>query len=125
MLNSDRIVPIQKVDLLSLYATVAEMCSLSWDYLAAPDVEGNFVVTGSGSIGSLLLNQPAKTVDFAEGVTAANVYFVAAYDFAGFKIDGAAVTATGAAVVPDGVTLYKAALTGGNAVAITAITPSL
>ena len=52
-------------------------------------------------------------------MSAATVYFVPAYDFAGFKIDGTAVTATGN-VEADGRTLYLATLATG-AVTITKV----
>lgn len=123
MVNEKRVVPIQKIDFLSLIGTALNLIGTSFSVLAAADVEGAFTVTGSGSVGNVLANQPAKTIDFAEGVTAATVYFVAAYDFAGVKIAGAAVTPTGS-VKADGITLYKAVLATG-AVTITAVTPSL
>lgn len=124
MINNDRIVPVQKIDLLSLVGTVLGLIGTSYSVLAASDVEGTFSVTGSGAAGNLLANQPVKTLDFASGVTSGTVYFVAAYDFAGFTVAGAAATiAEGSATVePDGVTLYKAVLADGS-VTITAVTP--
>jgi len=123
MINTDRIVPVQKIDLLSLIGTVLGLIGTSYTVLEATTIEGAFSVTGSGAAGNKLANQPVQTLDFATGVTTATVYFVAAYDFAGITINRAAVTPTGATVQPDGVTLYKAVLSGGNAVAITAVTP--
>ena len=123
MVNTDRIVPIQKIDLLSMYGTVLAIASVSFTVLAANDVIGDFSVTGSGAAGNKLANQPVKTLDFASGVTGATVYFVPAYDYAGMTIAGVATTPTGT-VNPDGVTLYKAVLSSG-AVTITAVTPAL
>lgn len=122
MVNNDRIVPIQKMDLLSMIGTILALNSTSYTLLAASDVEGDFTVTGSGAAGNFLANQPVETLNFASGVTGATVYFVAAYDYVGFSVNGTKVTTTGATVNPDGVTLYKAVLSSG-AVAITAITP--
>lgn len=124
MINNDRIVPVQKIDLLSLVGTVLGLIGTSYAVLAASDVEGTFSVTGSGAAGNKLANQPVKTLDFASGVTSGTVFFVAAYDFAGFTVNGTAATiADGSATVePDGVTLYKAVL-GSGEVTITAITP--
>ena len=111
-----------KMDLLSLIGTVLNLIGTSFTVLAASDTTGDFTVTGSGAAGNLLANEPVKTLDFAEGVTSATVYFVAAFDYAGMKIAGVATTPTGT-VNPDGVTLYKAVLSSST-VTITAVTPS-
>ena len=109
MINSHRIVPVQKTDLLSLYGTVLNLIGTSYTVLESPDIEGNFVCTASGAAGNKLCNQPVKTLDFASGTTSGTVYFIPAYDFAGFKIAGVAASATGT-VNADGATLYKAVL---------------
>ena len=121
MINTERIVPIEKIDRLSQIGETLTLVGTSFTKLAANDVEGNFTVTGTGDAGNLLANQPAKTIDFATGVTAAVVYFIADYGFGGFSIAGTAVTATGT-VKPDGVTLYKATLSSG-AVTVVPVTP--
>jgi len=127
MINNDRIVPVQKSDLISLFGTILGLIGTSYNVLAASDVEGTFAVTGSGAAGNLLANQPVKALDFGENVTTATVYFVAAYDFEGFTNNGAAATiASGSVdVKPDGVTLYKAARASGGAVTISAVTPDV
>lgn len=124
MINKDRIVPIQKIDFLSLVGTVLGLNGTSYSVLAAIDVEGDFEATGSGDVGTIVANQPVKSLDFKSGVTAGTVYFVAAYDYEGFKVAGSAATmGDGSATVsPDGITLYKAVLSSGE-VTITAITP--
>lgn len=109
MINSNRIVPVQKTDLLSLYGTVLKLIGTSYTVLESPDVEGNFVCTASGAAGNKLANQPVKTLDFTSGTTSGTVYFIPAYDFEGFKIAGVAATATGD-VEADGATLYKVVL---------------
>ena len=119
MINKDRIVPIQKTDFLSLIGTVLGLIGTSYTVAESTDVEGDFVITGTGDAGNLLCNQPVKTLDFASGVTAGVAYFVPAYDFAGFKIAGAAATATGD-VEADGITLYKAML-ATNAITVAAV----
>lgn len=116
MINKDRIVPVQATDLLSLYGLILKMDSnnATLAKLDALDVDGNFKVT-SGSA-PLLCSQPAETIDIdatASSVSACTVYFVPAYDYKGFTIDGSAVTPTGS-VDADGVTLYKAALSSGT-----------
>ena len=124
MINNDRIVTIQKIDFLSLNGTVLALNNTSYTAIAATDVEGDFEVTGSGAAGNKLASQPVKSLDFKSGVTSGTVYFVAAYDYEGFKVAGTAVTpAAGSVTVKaDGITLYKAVL-ADSAVTITAVTP--
>lgn len=124
MINKDRIVPVQKIDLLSLIGTVLGLIGTSYAVIQSSTVEGDFTVTGSGAAGNKLCNQPVKTLNFASGVTSGTVYFVAAYDYEGIQVNGSAATiADGSVTVnPDGVTLYKAVL-GSGEVTITAVTP--
>ena len=121
MINSDRIVPVTATDLITLYGLILKQDTTNNSTLAALnalDVEGDFKVT-SGSA-PLLASQPVKSIDIdatASSVTSATIYFVPAYDYKGFTIDGVAITPTGT-VVADGSTLYKAVLATG-AVTIT------
>lgn len=121
MINTDRIIPILKIDRLSLVGETMKLIGTSFTKLTASDVAGNFTVTGTGDAGNKLANQPAASIDFATGVTAGVVYFVPAADFAGFKIAGTAVTATGD-VDADGVSLYTATLSSGS-ITVAKITP--
>ena len=122
MINTNRIVPVTKIDLISLYAVIMALIGTSYTTIDATDVEGDFEMT-SGS-GNVVASQPVTTFDFASGVSSATVYFVPAYDYQGFSINGTAVTPTmsptSLTVVPDGVSLYKAALSSG-AVTITKV----
>lgn len=121
MINSDRIVPVSAIDLITLYGLILKQDTTNNSTLAALNalnVEGDFKVT-SGSA-PLLASQPAKSIDIdatASSVTSATIYFVPAYDYKGFTIDGVAITPTGT-VDADGRTLYKAVLATG-AVTIT------
>jgi len=92
--------------------------------LTSASVAGDFTVTGTGAAGNKLADQPIKTLDFASGVTSGTVYFVAAFDYVGIKVAGAAATiADGSATVKnDASTLYKAVL-GSGEVTITAVSP--
>jgi energy-converting hydrogenase Eha subunit C len=123
MINNDRIVPIQKIDYLSMIGTIMTLNNTTFSILASSDVEGDFTVTGSGAAGNFLANQPIKTIEFPTAVTSATIYFVAAYDYVGMTRNGAALTPTGD-IEPDGITLYKAVL-ASNAVTVTAVTPVL
>ena len=122
MINKNRIVPIQKVDFLTLVGIILKIANVSYGVIASKDVAGTFDVTGSGAAGNKLADQPLKTCDFKSGVTGAVVYFVPAYDYEGFKIAGTAVDTAGATVAKDGCTLYTATLSGGT-VTIAAISP--
>ena len=129
MINTERIVPIQKMDFLSMIGTILTLNSTSYSVLEASTVDGAFSVTGSGSAGTFLANQPVQSLDFPTGVTGATVYFVAAYDFTAITVAGSAATIDDSGldlddVQPDGITLYKAVLASGE-VTITAITPSV
>ena len=122
MINNDRIVPIIKTDYLTFVGTVLAIANVSYTVAKSADVDGNFTVTGSGAAGNILANQPVTTLNFASGVTGATVYFLADKDYKGFKIAGTAVTTTGATVINDGATLYKAVLADA-AVTISAVSP--
>ena len=117
MINSDRIVPVTATDLITLYGLILKQDTTNNSTLAALNalnVEGDFKVT-SGSA-PLLASQPAKSIDIdatASSVSSATIYFVPAYDYKGFTIDGVAITPTGT-VVADGSTLYKAVLATGT-----------
>lgn len=115
MINTDRIIPVSAIDLLSLYGLILKQDSnnSSLAKLEALDTEGSFQIT-SGSA-PLIANEPVATCDIdatASSVSACTLYFVPAYDYTGFTIDGAAVTPTGS-VEADGRTLYKAVLSSG------------
>lgn len=126
MINKDRIVPIQKIDLLTLIGTILGIHGTTYTVLQPTTIEGDFTVAASGAAGNVLANQPVKTLDFKSGTTGGTVYFIAAYDFAGITVAGAAATITegSADINPDGVTLYKAVLSGGS-VTVTAVSPVL
>lgn len=111
MINTERIVPITAIDLLTAYGTMMKLAGTSVTAVQATN-PGVFELT-SGS-GNLLAAEPIKTLDFGEDVTSAVVYFVPAYDYSGFTIAGVAATPSGATVNPDGRTLYAATLSSGS-----------
>ena len=122
MINTNRIVPITKCDLISMYGLVLLQNSnnSSLAKLAADDVEGDYTIKTNNGV--LIADQPVKSVDIdatTSSVSAATLYFVPAFDYAGFTVDGSAVTPTGD-VVADGHTLYKAVF-GSSAVTITKV----
>lgn len=127
MINNYRIVPIQKMDLLTMIGTILNIANVSYTALQPTNTTGAFSVTGSGAAGTKLCSQPVETLDFASGVTGGTVYFIPAYDFEGITVAGSAATIDDSGldlddVQPDGVTLYKAVLSSGE-VTITAVSP--
>ena len=127
MINNERIVPIQKVDFLSMIGIVLAIANVSYTVLKAKDPTGDFEVTGSGAAGTKLADQPVKTIDFKSGVTSGTVYFVPAFDFEGINVAGSAATIDDSGldlddIKADGITLYKAVL-GSGEVTLTAVTP--
>lgn len=114
MINTDRIVPIQKVDLISMYALILQQSAATLAPVSAVDAEGNFEITEAET--PLIANEPVSTCDIDTEVTEATIYFVPAYDYAGFTVDGSAATIAenDVTVNPDGRSLYKAELASGT-----------
>lgn len=118
MINTERIVPITVTDLISVYGFGLKQNSNNSGLVAldALDVVGNFKVT-SGSA-PMLASEPVKSCDIdatTSSVTACTIYFVPAYDFEGFSIDGTKVQTAGVTTIArDGRTLYKAVLASGT-----------
>ena len=110
MLNSDRIVPVTAVDLLTLYSVALAAGSVTLTKLAASN-PAEFTLTAAPDSGSVFAAEPVKKFNFGSGVSAATVYFVPSYDFEDFYINGTAANVEG--VTPDGRTLYLATLATG------------
>lgn len=109
MINSSRIVPVEAVDLLTLYGNIMKLAGTTVAKIDASDI-GVFAMT-SGS-GNVIASEPVKSFDFGESVSAAVVYFVPAYDFEGFSIQGGSkVKGT---IDADGATLCTATLSSGT-----------
>ena len=60
MINKNRIVPITKVDFLTLVGIILKIANVSTTVIVSKDVEGTFEVTGSGAAG----NKLADTGDY-------------------------------------------------------------
>lgn len=112
MINTERIVPIVRTDLLTMYGNIMVLAGTTVAKLEA-SAPGKFSVTGSGNAGNKIANEPVKSLDFVSGVTAAVVYFIPDTHYEGFKVAGVDVTASGVEVDADGVTLYTATLASG------------
>lgn len=115
MINNERIVPVTATDLITLYGLILKVGGVNVTALDTTATDGTFTVaTASGTV---LASEPVASMNIQAG-TSATIYFVPAYDYSGFQINGAAVTTTGDTVEADGRTLYTATLSGGNAIAI-------
>lgn len=116
MINTDRIVPIMATDLLTMYGTILLIAGKTVDAVQATN-PGIFEVTEATN--DLIAAEPIATMDFGEDVTEATVYFVPAYNYAGFTLNGVAAEVTGE-VEADGCTLYEAVLES-NAITVTKV----
>ena len=113
MINAKKIIPVTKSDLLSILANACLMCGKTVTAIAA-SAPGVFAISSNPSTDVALCNEPVKVFDFASGSSAATIYFVADYDYQGFKVAGTAVTTSGADVDANSATLYKATLSSGS-----------
>ena len=114
MINNDRIVPITAIDLISMYGLIL-IAMLGTNNkpvaLSASTTNGEFEVSEAGTF---ILDEPLKSCNTAAGLTRTHVYFVPAYDYSGFTVNGAAVTTQGGEVTADGKTLYHAIIGEGE-----------
>lgn len=120
MINKDRIVPIEKTDLITMYGLLLKLSnisSISGLTKLAPKAISEFAVPDGTKY---LLTEPVKSCDLTEvgNGNTFDVYFVPAYDFDGFYFNGAKVTLTGT-VEADGVSLYNVSGTIGSTVTVT------
>ena len=121
MANTDRIVPVQATDLISLYGVILMQDSDNSSLVALDATNpAQFDVTSSATY--VLADEPLAFCDFNSGVSSATVFFVPAYDYEGFTVNGVEATygAGSVDVDADGKTLYKAVLATG-AVTVTKV----
>ncbi|MBQ2581070.1 MAG: hypothetical protein II574_05520 [Ruminococcus sp.] len=115
MINTNRVVPMEKTDLLSMiylvYAIIADNATLD-GVISASGAGGDFTSGTNNKV--YFADEPLRSCNFASGVTAGTVYFIPAYDYQGFTTNGSKPTMAGAEVDPDGVTYYKAVLSSGT-----------
>ena len=106
MINTNRIVPVTKTDLLTIYGNVLKIANVSVTALAASDIGVFEQDTNSATV---ICAEPVQSLNFGSSVTAATVYFIPAADYKGFTKTSATLTVSGD-VVADGSTLYTATL---------------
>lgn len=107
MINKDRIVPITATDLISLYGVILAASGKNPTVVKATN-PAQFEISNAGV---QIANEPIETCDFT--ASSATLYFVPAYNFAGFTVNGAAVELGGVDVQTDGASLYTATLSSG------------
>ena len=111
MINSNRIVPVTKTDLLTLYGNIMKLAGTTVSAVSA-SAPGVFAIA-SGS-GNVIANEPIKSIDLGESVSSITVYFIPAVDYEGFTLAGVKTVTAGADVDADGATLYTATLSSGT-----------
>ena len=112
MINKDRVVATTAIDLITLYSRIFAIAGVTVSAIEAKNPNGEFEISEDPA-NAVLASEPVKSLDFAAGATAAVVYFAPTYDYEGFKIEGAAVEASGDEVIADHANLYKATLATG------------
>lgn len=115
MINTDRIVPVQATDLISLYAVILKQDTTNNSGLTklAATAPGEFVQSTNSAVA--IAAEPVTSLDFAAAATAGTVYFVPALDFKGFSLAGTATDYTGT-INENGLgsDLYKVVLSTGT-----------
>ncbi len=103
----DRIVPVHRTDLISLYYAMFAIGASAPTKINATK-PGVFAITAAG-----LCLEPVKTAKIT--ATSGVIYFVPAFDFEGFT-DGndAAITIAGAEIDADGRSLYSLTISSGT-----------
>lgn len=96
----DRIVPVHRTDLISLYYAMFAIGASAPTKITATE-PGVFAISAAG-----LCTEPVKTAKIS--ATSGVIYFVPAFDFAGFT-DGSndPITIAGATIDADGRSLYS------------------
>lgn len=123
MINNDRIVPVQKIDLLSLYATIIAIADEEQPLIIeSEDVAGTFGADSDNNSMSSICNQPVKTLDIMDEMTGGSIYFVAAHDFEWVKYNDEVVVEP-SNVITDAATLYKIVITGGEFASCNSVAP--
>lgn len=103
----DRIVPVHRSDLISLYYAMFAIGASAPTKITATN-PGEFAISAAG-----LCVEPVKKAKIT--ATSGAIYFVPAFDFEGFTDgDGNKLTLAGADIDPDGCSLYSCTITGSG-----------
>lgn len=129
MVNKDRIIPVTKVDLLSLYATIITLRGImsgqntGFPVLSATSVDGEFDFTAAATPVGGLCNQPVKSIKVGNAGIG-SVFFIPDYDYEGIYVNGQLAEVTGDVVDASSANLYMA-VADEDAIVIQAVTPTL
>ena len=115
MINTDRIVPASKANLLDIYANAAILGGSTVTKVAA-SAPGEFTVAASITTTFGVANEPLKKLNFGASASSGTVVFIPAYDYDGFYINGTIEEPADGSddVDADGISLYKAVLSSGD-----------
>lgn len=113
MINIDRMVPVQATDLLSLYGTILKAAGTTLTKASASNAEGDFAIAEAPGSGSVICDEPVKSIALAAGVSAITIYFVPTVDFKGITRATTPVTESGVVDKNPG-TLYLATLSSNT-----------
>ena len=103
----DRIVPVHRSDLISLYYAMFAIGASAPTKITATE-PGVFAITAAG-----LCVEPVKNAKIT--ATSGVIYFVPAFDFEGFTNgNDAAITIAGAEIEADGRSLYSLTISSGT-----------
>ena len=115
MINANKIVPVTKSDLLSIYANAAILGGSTVTKLeeGAP---GEFTVAATISTTWGIANAPLKKLNFGASASSGTVIFIPDYDYDGFYINGTFEEPADGSddVDANGAELYKAVLSSGD-----------
>lgn len=116
MINENRIVPVTKSDLLSIYANMFVVADKDVTVLHASEI-GAFSLAAELAPNEIAVcAEPVKTFDLNRHGGAGNIAFIPALDYDGFYNNGVKVVFDGDEVKPDGVTLYIVHMTSAESV---------
>ena len=118
MVNENRIVPVTKMDLISLFGSVISLL------YALPDLPSTLQLLGTSEIGvfditavgGYLLTEPAKIINLPASFSDGAVVFIPGYDFEGFTIAGVKAEYSDEGIIPKSTpnTLYMATIVDGE-----------
>lgn len=103
----DRIVPIEKSDLMNMYYTILSLTGESAPDVIKADFPGVFTIEDEG-----FCEEPIESAEVT--LVSGDFYFVPALNYAGFSISDVVVVTEGDEVIKDGASLYKATVADGG-----------
>lgn len=124
MINKDRIIPITKCDLLSMFGTIMNLIAMvnegePADIIEASTIDGDYVIRSVAR--GAFLDQPVKSITFEAGAADGAMFFVPDYTFEGIYVNGEKVD-IGADIDASSSNLYMLGFREGSP-SVMAVTP--